>query len=840
MLSHLKRRMGVIAAVAVLAALTPALSTSVASAAPATTATAAADVTYLEACPASASIPSAGFTDTTSTAVDCIKYYGITQGVTATTYEPAGSVPRWQMALFLTRAATEMGVTLGDGSDQGFTDISGKSAAIQTAINQIKQLGVTTGTTATTYDPDSNVTKEQMAMFVERLLDNVAPGPNGSNDDDADGDSAAETYINGTTATYNYTDIDTGDTTYEGHNAIVEVFNLGITGDAKTVTTFGPATDLTRDEMATWLVGAANHSNLRPAGLVIQSTDAADYGAMTAATDEIHVSNRDASFDAIASSLVDIFCFDNNSVVALTSTWNDTAFTAAGVVDDADKTSAGSTAGTIEASDDITDASGNIKLEQGSMDSACQVTENASTDYYAWTDAVGETFDKDTTTYATTTVTSSYAADFLMWTTNLPLATAIASSTVTSSHADTVSHHAMYGTTVTVTMQLKRADSVAASKNVARADCTIQITEYLTAATATTASSSDTFGGAASSIVTHLVTTDANGTATFDMTAADPSSSVSNGARGHVIVIDNATTANTTEGCSTSWEENAGNTGAMVDDAIFALKWDDTARDEQGVQVTLANGYVRASATGSGASQTVTALSYDQYGKGIASGSLGMTLTGTGSSRGQNVGQTDEGTSAITNTFTTTRTTNSSGIATWGVTRDSAVSGSTTFRVNDNEDNYDAETMYWTNASSTTAVGDESASAPNTLVPTVNYADCDADTEVGAQLVAVDAANDTVVVAICNYKSTDSAAHTRFVEYVYDSNDQFTWDLGSAYGGATAADTTSWEYYLTTYAGGGVTADTRLTAVDNLDVGSSLVTISAANLTSIFYFDLDG
>ena len=249
---------------------------------------------------------------------------------------------------------------------------------------------------------------------------------------------------------------------------------------------------------------------------------------------------------------------------------------------------------------------------------------------------------------------------------------------------------------------------------------------------------------------------------------------------------------------------------------------------------------MRASATGSGASQTVTALSYDQYGKGIASGSLGMTLTGDGANRGLAVGQTDEGTSAITNTFTTTRTTNSSGIATWGVTRDSAVSGSTTFRVNDNEDNYDAETMYWTNASSTTAVGDESASAPNTLVPTVNYADCDADTEVGAQLVGIDAAADTVIVAICNYKSADSAAHTRFVEYVYDSNDQFTWDLGSAYGGATAADTTSWEYYLTTYAGGGVTADTRLAAVDNLDVGSSLVTISAANLTSIYYFDLDG
>jgi hypothetical protein len=835
MLSHLKRRMGVIAAVAVLAALTPALSNSVASAAPATTATLAGDTTTLETCPASASIPAAGFTDTTSTAVDCIKYYGITQGATATTYEPAGSVPRWQMALFLTRAATEMGVTLGDGSDQGFTDISGESDDIQTAINQIKQLGVTTGTTATTYDPSSNVSKEQMAMFVERLLDSVAPGPNGSADDDSDGDSAAEGYINGTTATYNYTDIDTGDTTFEGHNAIVEVYNLGITGDASTVSTFGPSTDLTRDEMATWLVGTANHSNLRPAGLVIQSTDAADYGDMIAATDELHVSNRDASFDAIASSLVDVFCFETTSVVALTSTWNDVAFTAAGAVSGADKTSAGSTAGTVEASDDITDASGNISLEQSALDAICSPTDGESVDYYAHTDAVGAIFDLDTTTYSTTTVTSSKKGDFLVWSTNLPLATATASEAVTSSHANTVAHHAMYGTTVTVTLQMRNADSVAASKNVARAGCYIQLTEYITAAAGATAASADTYGGAASSIVTHLLVTDANGAATFDMTAADPSSSTSNGARGHVIVIDNSAAYNTAAGCETSWTESAANTGAAVNDAIFALKWDDTARDEQGVSVSFAKGYVRASATGSGASQTVTALSYDQYGAGIAANSLGMTISGPGTSRGLGAGQTDEGTATITNTFTSTRTTNSSGTATWGVTRDSAVSGSTTFRVNDSEDNADVETMYWTNASSATSVGDEAGAAPNTLVTTVDYADCNADTEIGAQLVALDTANSTFVVAICNYKSTDSATHVRYVEYVYDSNDQFTINLGA---GNVATDIIGFAYYMG-LAGSTPGADTRYTAVDNLDIATT-ITISAASLTSVFTIDVDG
>ncbi len=837
MFSHLKRRIGVLTAVAVLAALVPTLAVSSASAAPATTATLAGDVTTLESCPTEASIPSAGFTDTTSTDVDCIKYYGITTGVTDTTYEPTGSVPRWKMALFLTRAATEMGVTLGDGSDQGFTDISGESAAIQTAINQLAQLGVTLGTTATTYDPDSNVTKEQMALFVRRLMENVTPGPNGSNDDDSDADSAAETYVNGATATYNYTDIDTGDTTYDGHMSIVEVFNLGITGDAKTVTTFGPATDLTRLEMATWLTNATAHSNLRPEGLVIQSTDAADYGAMTAATDEIHVSNRDANFDAIGSALVDIFCFETTSVVALTSTANDVAFTAAGLVSGADKTSAGSTAGTVESSDDITDATGNIKLEQSSLDTACDVGNGESVDYYAHTGAVGDIFDQDTTTYDTTTVTSSYATTHLQWSTSHPNAEALDSATVTSSASATVPNRGYYGSDVTITFQLKRDDSLLTSKNVAREGCSIQVTEYITAATGVAASSTATYAGAASAITTHVLTTDANGAATFTMSAADPLAGVSNGARGHVIEIGNSTTANTTAGCATSWTEYLADSGAAVSDDTYALKWDDTARDEYSVVATLANGYVRASATGSGASQTVTATSYDQYGVGIASNNLGMTLTGSGTSRGLAVGQEDEGSSAITNTFTATRTTNSSGVATWGVSRDSTVSGSTTFRINDDEDNNDVETMYWTNATSATAVGDDGTNdVPNTFEADADYADVDATGEVGGQLVALDKANDTVVVAIVAYVDGTLLEETRYVEYVYDSNDQFTVDSA---GTDVATDIVGFEYYMGLVGGGAVGADTRYLAVDNLDIGS-LITIKAASLTSVFNIDVNG
>ena len=106
------------------------------------------------ACP-TGSAPAAGFSDTTSTDVDCIKMFGITQGVTADTYEPAGNIPRWQMALFLHRMFVPMGVAAaGATAVPAFTDTSGLSAEIQAAITALASHGITLGTTATTFGPN--------------------------------------------------------------------------------------------------------------------------------------------------------------------------------------------------------------------------------------------------------------------------------------------------------------------------------------------------------------------------------------------------------------------------------------------------------------------------------------------------------------------------------------------------------------------------------------------------------------------------------------------------------------------------------------------------------------
>ena len=94
----------------------------------------------------------------------------ITTGTSDTTYSPDAPVVRGHMALFLTRlykAATGSDAPAGD--DIPFTDIGDRPAGEQAAIGSLFALGVTKGTSGTTYSPHSNVTREQMASFVARM-----------------------------------------------------------------------------------------------------------------------------------------------------------------------------------------------------------------------------------------------------------------------------------------------------------------------------------------------------------------------------------------------------------------------------------------------------------------------------------------------------------------------------------------------------------------------------------------------------------------------------------------------------------------------------------------------
>ena len=326
------------------------------------------------ACPTGL-ISSAGFTDTTAAAVDCVAHYGITTGTTATTYSPGDTVTRWQMALFLTRMAAVSGAVLGSGADQGFTDIGGKSSEIQTAINQIKQLGITVGKTATTFAPDDNVTREEMALFISRFLTTATVGP-GGNTEYVTGSSGAKV-IKSIDTDHNFTDLNLV-YLWESQTSISNLWNLGVT-DAQSSTVYEPRNDMTREAMATFMANALNHTNARPAGLVMQ---ASTYRASGSPAVDVAITYRTDAFAPIPSVLVDTFKFVYNVDTTITSFSTTGACTGyVTVVTDGSKCQ-------VSASDQSLDANGNHSFQVG-------LGANSITNLWAWTAATGTNYDND-------------------------------------------------------------------------------------------------------------------------------------------------------------------------------------------------------------------------------------------------------------------------------------------------------------------------------------------------------------------------------------------------------------------------------------------------------------
>jgi len=804
MLSHLKRRIGVLTAVAVLAALVPTLSIAPASAAAnVLTAVTIDDAATYSACPSGAA-PAAGFTDTTSTDVDCIAMYGITTGATATTYEPSGSIPRWQMALFLTRFMNEAGYTLGSGADQGFTDISGESAAIQTAINQLKQASVTNGTTATTYSPADNVTREQMAMFIERALSLITPGPGGN----SEGASAGVDGAIGNLANYNYSDIDAG-VTFEGHNAIVELYHLGVTGDTAAVgLTYRPSADITRAEMATFLTNAAAHTNLRPAGVWIQSSLLTGFGAIGNA---LSISNRDSSFDAIQGSLIDVFS-------DVTSAETD-PFAASGACNTANTVDIGGASECVIALGDAsTDTSGNVAIANGAV---ADVANGTTVTYWAWTGALAAAYDNDTPANSAV-VSSSTAATSLAITNDIPTNN-INDTTVGYTENELVK----YGTTVTVSGQLKTA----LLAPVADATAKIVITEETSTLVDGGTASNGVASAQVAAFTTSTVYTDANGAFTYSVTQADPSSSVA------------------TNRTQTKLTFTLTHATASISSGALNLSWDDNPGVVEGTTAhTLALNSYYGAGSAAGVSRTATATVYDQYGVGksgeaVSFGSSDASFVGaigrTTSSAGvATLGWTDTKTTNVSDTITATHGVAGNPTKTYYRTVTQAASvaevdtGSATEVGGEGKYMTGAADGVWSTegaAAHGLVVGDEvivsSAATVDrgftvgmkffvTTVPTASTLTAGAtrggatvlptggaieagggtDLEVAPlgiadfandvlmELVVDDAANNTLVI---NHLAGADATST-FVTFAYDSNDQFQTSAGSATGPVAA------------------------------------------------------
>ena len=106
--------------------------------------------------------------------VDCVFAQGISIGTAGGTYDPNGMTRRDQMASFIVRSLEAAGYDLPAPSDQGFTDIAGNEH--EGNIQVLAAIGVTEGTTETTYTPAQLVRRDQMASFLVRAAEYAYEG----------------------------------------------------------------------------------------------------------------------------------------------------------------------------------------------------------------------------------------------------------------------------------------------------------------------------------------------------------------------------------------------------------------------------------------------------------------------------------------------------------------------------------------------------------------------------------------------------------------------------------------------------------------------------------------
>jgi SpoIID/LytB domain protein len=182
--------------------------------------------------------PDAGFTDVSRDSVhkpgiDCIASAGVTSGVGPGLFGPAEPVTRWQMAIFLVKTASVMGVSLPDGADQGFADLGGLSEIAVTSINRLRQLGITDGVAPGRFDPHATVTRWQMAIFLIRLHQGLG-------------------YDVPTGGDRGFTDLAGLDPSWV--TAINQLADLGITSGTGDGSTFSPKATVSREQMATFLM----------------------------------------------------------------------------------------------------------------------------------------------------------------------------------------------------------------------------------------------------------------------------------------------------------------------------------------------------------------------------------------------------------------------------------------------------------------------------------------------------------------------------------------------------------------------------------------------------------
>ena len=581
-----------------------------------------------------------GFTDlgTLDAAVaniNCLAYYGISAGKTADTFDPNTNVTRGQMALFLNAAAGKAGVDLMGGDMMAdFGDIAELGENRQNAIKALARNGIMSGSGGN-FRPHADITRAEMAMALVNLVRHTAPGKfvQAGTDKGKLADSTGAALDAGSVDYF----VDARRTVPVSVDTDISyAYELGITSGYPDAT-FRPNDGVPRRNMATFIMNALAHSNLRPAGLTVQSND----GQLTA-------SLRDADFGPVANELVDAFYVDASRTAR--------AFNSDGKCRSIVKAVDGSTNNTCEIHvlDAATDADGNAPLNGLT---ATQIGKGVTV--WVWTGDAGDKVDDDT--------------DLLQFAQG-PVTPPVPATKITVSPSQARTPMARFGTAVQFTGQLQYEDGGLDKDTSAGTDVEMGgaqyglVTHVLTgiidgtslavdAATgAVTATDGTTALGVVEVTASETLKTDADGKIAFSLSTSDPNPAATSlmDARTVVYVL---TPAKNAPGASATPADVVRTFGYVV----FA----EAASAVTTVKVDSIGSYAETPARASSpASHGVTVTVLDQYGRPmrnqavtLTSDNTSSTMPGvrrTGSTGSVRIFYSHAGTAAATETITAT------------------------------------------------------------------------------------------------------------------------------------------------------------------------------------------
>ncbi len=569
-------------------------------------------------------------------AVNCLGHYGITRGRTATTYDPGAPVLRWQMALFLTRAAGPAGVSLLADPADDFTDLGAASDETRSAINQMAGLEIMPGTGSVRFSPDTAVSRAQMAEMLDAFLGKARRGAGAFGGEDKLSDVDPDDTV--------FTDI--GGVTRGQYSAIRRMFEVGVTRGTSD-NQFSPGGLVTRAQMAAFITRMLAHTVARPAGLTMQANKLSVAGTADSPSQDVDlvVSLRDSAHMGMPDASVDLFKSTNPG----------DAFGSDGRCSNDEVELVGNGGGLCEiaSSDETTNSDGDVEIAGG------DVSFGASATVWAWAGDVGDRFDADDTVSASLEITVTKPATKLRITDDMAVnATAV-----------------QFGDRVTFVVQVVDDDG----NPVATKDVSVTV-----AANTTVASGADGAGEQTSG-VTNTHKTDDSGKIELSYRQTDPRTSGSDHGGDRAWLDLDITYSGTDYELEdkTTLKKAKDPDDAMVENA--AVVWRDGTPVATTLTLAQAVSFHEADQSGSGASNTVTATLVDQYGDPVSRqrveftsddvDGIGAKAAAAGAPAVLVFDIASVGTRLLTGDAALTRTTNRRGVASLTYNRDSSDGG---------------------------------------------------------------------------------------------------------------------------------------------------------------------